>query len=346
MLHQGDDLVLTEEFNFADPIFDLFETEIPTLGAEFITVADQIKNILVNYDHLLKLGHINARSFPKHVHEIDKVVTEAGLDALGVSESFISKNTPLSICKIPGYNLIHKARDHKCRGGVGLLLKDHFEYKVIKLPIEHVQPELLFVEVTIGITKIAIGVMYKSPLIPYSTYAAIHENLVAVTSRYQHCVLLGDMNIDMLKPDSAAVRFFNSYVTEPFALTQIIEEPTRITTNSSTLIDLMLTTCPENIKAHGVVDTPGISDHCLIFCAYSLKKPKFKPKMVTRRDFRNFVAENFKNDMEIAPWGNIHAVDEDDIDNKVVIFENIHRDLIDNMPLIVLLELLGRQLPG
>ena len=162
MLHQGDDLVLTEEFNFADPIFDLFETEIPTLGAEFITVADQIKNILVNYDHLLKLGHINARSFPKHVHEIDKVVTEAGLDALGVSESFISKNTPLSICKIPGYNLIHKARDHKCRGGVGLLLKDHFEYKVIKLPIEHVQPELLFVEVTIGITKIAIGVMYKS----------------------------------------------------------------------------------------------------------------------------------------------------------------------------------------
>ena len=329
MLHQGDDLVLTEEFNFADPIFDLFETEIPTLGAEFITVADQIKNILVNYDHLLKLGHINARSFPKHVHEIDKVVTEAGLDALGVSESFISKNTPLSICKIPGYNLIHKARDHKCRGGVGLLLKDHFEYKVIKLPIEHVQPELLFVEVTIGITKIAIGVMYKSPLIPYSTYAAIHENLVAVTSRYQHCVLLGDMNIDMLKPDSAAVRFFNSYVTEPFALTQIIEEPTRITTNSSTLIDLMLTTCPENIKAHGVVDTPGISDHCLIFCAYSLKKPKFKPKMVTRRDFRNFVAENFKNDMEIAPWGNIHAVDEDDIDNKVVIFENIHRDLID-----------------
>ena len=27
----------------------------------------------------------------------------------------------------------------------------------------------------------------------------------------------------------------------------------------------MLTSNPENVKAHGVVDTPGISDHCLIF---------------------------------------------------------------------------------
>ena len=33
------------------------------------------------------------------------------------------------------------------------------------------------------------------------------------------------------------------------------------------------------------------------------------------------------HDMEIAPWGNIEAVD--DVDNKVTIFENIHREIID-----------------
>ena len=188
---------------------------------------------------------------------------------------------------------------------------------------------MLFVEVTIGNSKMAIGVIYKSPLIPYSVYAAIHENLVSISSKYEHCLIMGDMNINHLLPNSSSCKFFTTYVTEPFALTQVITDPTRITATTSTLIDLMLTSCPENVKVQGVVDTPGISDHCLIFLAYSLKKPKFKPKMVTRRDFRKFDKNAFLRDMALAPWGNIEAVDDDDIDNKVTIFENIHRDLID-----------------
>ena len=188
---------------------------------------------------------------------------------------------------------------------------------------------MCFVEVSVGQFKIAVGVIYKSPLVPYSIYAAIHENLVSVTSKYEHCIIMGDMNIDHLKVNSPALKFFSSYITEPFALSQIINEPTRITAQSSTLIDLILTGSPENVKVHGVIDTPGISDHCLIYMAYSIKKPKFKPKMLTRRDFRNFDADKFRTDMENAPWGNINAVDDDDIDNQVTIFENIHKEIID-----------------
>ena len=33
--------------------------------------------------------------------------------------------------------------------------------------------------------------------------------------------------------------------------------------------------------------------------------------------------------MELAPWGNILAVGDEDIDNKVTIFENVHREIID-----------------
>lgn len=191
------------------------------------------------------------------------------------------------------------------------------------------QPEMLFVEVTIGVVKMAVGVIYKSPLIPYSVFAAIHENIVAITSKYEHVVIMGDMNINHLLPGSSACKFFTTYFTEPFALTQVITEPTRITATSSTLIDLMLTSSPENVKAQGVVDTPGVSDHCMTFMAYSLKKPKFKAKMVTRRDFRKFNKDAYMRDMEFAHWGNIEAVDDDDIDNKVTIFENIHRDIIN-----------------
>ena len=329
LLHQGDDIVLSEDFNFSQEIFELAETEVPQLGFDFSTVIDQINFKLKYYENLLKVAHINARSIPKHVHEIDRILQATAIDILCVSETFISKGTPENVCKIPGYNLIHVDRDMSCRGGVAIYLNENLKYKIIKLPVKFVQPEMLFLEITVGLIKIAVGVIYKSPLIPYSIFGAIHENLVSVTSKYDHCIITGDMNIDHLKPNSPAYKFFTSYLTEPFAFTQVIDEPTRITAHSSTLIDLMLTSATENVKTHGVVDTPGISDHCLTYMAYSIKKPKFKPKMVTRRDFRRFDSVKFKADMEIAPWGNIYAVDDDDVDNKVTIFENIHREIID-----------------
>ena len=111
LLHQGDNIVLTNEFNFSDSIFELTETEIPPLIGDFTTVADQINIKLKNFENLLRLGHINARSVPKHIHEITKTLLETKLDALGVSEHFLSKNTPENIFQVPGYNFIHVDRD-------------------------------------------------------------------------------------------------------------------------------------------------------------------------------------------------------------------------------------------
>ena len=326
-LHMEDNIVLTENFDFSQSIFDLLEPNIPPLGGDFLTPCNVINNKFKNHENLVKFGHVNARSLPKHLHEVQRLIKF--FDVFGICESFITANTPKTAFEIPGYNFFNAPRTYASRGGIGLYVDSNYAAKNIKLPVELVQPEMIFVEVTIGVVKMAVGVIYKSPLIPYSVFAAVHENIAYVTSKYQHCIILGDMNIDHLKPDASPLKFFNTYFSEPFAFSQIIEEPTRITQTTSTLIDLILTSNSENVKAHGVVDTPGISDHCLIFMAYSLKKPKFKPKMVTRRDFRRFDEKKFIHDMELAPWGNILAVEDSDIDNKVTIFENIHREIID-----------------
>ena len=328
-LHQGDNIALSENFDFSQSMFDLEEPHFPSLSDDYLTPRNFINEKFKHHDNLLKLAHVNARSIPKHLHEIDKVIHETNLDILGTCETFISSNTPKTSFEIPGYNFFHVDRNMTCRGGVGCYIRSEYPARHIKLPVDLVQPEMIFIEIKVGAVKMAVGVIYKSPLIPYSVFAAIHENIAFITAKYEHCVILGDMNIDHLKVDSSPLKLFNSYFTEPFAFSQIVTEPTRITKSSSTLIDLILVSNPENVKVHGVVDTPGISDHCLIFMAYSLKKPKFKPKMVTKRDFRNFDEKLFIKDMERAPWGNILAVDDNDIDNKVTIYENIHIEIID-----------------
>ena len=148
-----------------------------------------------------------------------------------------------------------------------------------------------------GTSKIDIGEIYKSPLIPYGVFAQLHETLAFLTSRYAHTIIMGDFNVDHLKINTPALNFLNSNVVEPFALTQVIEEPTRITEKTTTLIDLVLTGASENIKTTGVVDVPGISDHSLVYISYALKKPKYKPKMITRRDLKNFKEDAFVNEV-------------------------------------------------
>ena len=72
----------------------------------------------------------------------------------------------------------------KCRGGVGIYVNENLPVKCLKLPVDLPQPEVCFVEITVSKIKIMIGVIYKSPLIPYGVFANLHENLVSITSKY------------------------------------------------------------------------------------------------------------------------------------------------------------------
>ena len=92
-------------------------------------------------------------------------------------------------------------------------------------------------------------------------------------------------------------------VTDIYGLNQIISEPTRITPSSRTLIDLILTTHPDNIVCNGVSHV-GISDHSLLY-AYrklaSLNNVK-GIQNIRVRSFKHFDRMKFRNDMQSQPW--------------------------------------------
>ena len=265
----------------------------------------------------------------RNYDEIGRLVNGTGVDILGVSETFICEKTPKIFYEIPGYTFIHKDRNMKSRGGTGLYIKHGINFKEIKLCKEVIQPEICFVEVKCQNAKVAVGVVYKTPLISYTEYSVLTEILAPIITGYDHHIVMGDFNIDQLKPDSSACKYFKEHVLEPYDLSQMITEPTRITDKSSTLIDLMLVSYPENVKMVGVVDVPAIADHCLIFLSYAIKKPKFKPKIIIKRKMDNFNIDNFKNDIALAPWECLSAFDYCDLDNKITVFENIFKDIMD-----------------
>ena len=104
LLHHEDNIVLTDTFDFSQSIFDLEEPTFASLSDDFVTPSSFINHKFEGFENLLKIGHINSCSIPKHLHEISKIAWSTKLDILGSCETFITGDTPKSTFEINGYN--------------------------------------------------------------------------------------------------------------------------------------------------------------------------------------------------------------------------------------------------
>ena len=150
---------------------------------------------------------------------------------------------------------------------------------------------------------------------------------MSIYVKYEHTILVGDFNVNMLDLNAYSTKLLIDSFMDPFSLTQLIDKPTRVTDTSKTLIDLIFVNKPQNALFSSCCDAPGVSDHFFTYVAYSLKKEKFKPYQVTKRDFKNINWGGFYNSIELAPWENIFSAE--NVNDKVSVFETYMNDILD-----------------
>ena len=81
---------------------------------------------------------------------------------------------------------------------------------------------------------------------------------------------------------------------QPWGLKQLIKVPTRITSNTSTLIDHILTSSSEKVVQAGITET-SLSAHQLIFCTRKTKRAKpSKHNSIIFRSVKNFSIEIYE----------------------------------------------------
>ena len=94
-------------------------------------------------------------------------------------------------------------------------------------------------------------------------------------------------------------------ILDIFGLSQLITEPTRITDNSQSLIDMCITNCPQKVPTSGVLHL-GISDHSLV---YMIRKARYanagSTKVIEMRNFNLFNKDKFLNDLKQKEWRKI-----------------------------------------
>lgn len=149
--------------------------------------------------------------------------------------------------------------------------------------------------------------------------------------RRTNIVLLGDFNVNLLPSatnsgDFTLKRKFLHQLSK-FNLKNVINVPTRITGNSSTLIDLIITSVSHKLSHHGACSL-GISDHHLIYAAINLRRPRHNPVFRFIRDLKNVNITALQHEFATAPWNICDIFD--DIDDSVWAWETLYNYIIDH----------------
>ena len=120
----------------------------------------------------------------------------------------------------------------------------------------------------------------------------MNEVTTWASSQRQAIIIMGDLNLDRLKPSDREGKMLID-LKEVHELTCLINQPTRVTTTSQTLLDVILVNSPNSMKVSGVAEL-GLSDHRLVYALANKSIKHHVAKTSSCRSTKHLNVEEFK----------------------------------------------------
>ncbi|CAC5359724.1 unnamed protein product [Mytilus coruscus] len=239
---------------------------------------------LYSFDSLLKSNRTK-------LDEIEFVLcNEFQYDVICISETWLKPDISFEDIKIDNYNIHRRDRaDGSGYGGVAIYVSDRL-YSMRRQELGIQGFEFLCIEVKTKDKSILVSVCYRPPTITANERRKFIDSFTAVVENIKShspdvCLILGDFNdwcvswLDSHSHSEVGLSLFN--LAHRYGLSQLIDEPTRYTDSSATLLDLIFTDNERCVSNFGVSPPLRNLDHCIIFCKLSLKVSK--PRVFQRR---------------------------------------------------------------
>ncbi len=240
-----------------------------------------------------------------------------------ISETWLLTNTPDSHIHIPNFNL-HRYDGGK-GGGVCVYINNELKSSVIDIATgKHEGVDSICLQVQCRkLPSILICCMYRHPKASSTSFPYIEDTLRALIMRKKTFFLIGDLNDNLLMPNSKLSR-----IVATNKLKQVIDEPTRITPTTATLLDIIVTNTPDIILDSHVI--PGVvADHDLIGVSVDISKPKRKPIIKTRRDLTNYSSDILCSRIVNATSELNKILHTDNVNEQVLLLTSVMTDSIN-----------------
>ena len=280
-----------------------------------------------------RIGHINVQGLGNKFDQIKLMLNsnQNQIQILGLSETKLKDIHVDSFFEVNGYQKPFR-RDRKQNSGGGLLVYVKNEVSCKRRPdLESEQLECIWLEVKPMKSKsFLVGHVYRPPNSGIVWNELFEDSIENVLREEKEMYILGDINRDLL--NDQIKKAWTDYM-EPFGLTQLVSEATRVTPDSSTLIDHVYSNCPENVTSINVPKI-GLSDHFPVFFTRKMHVQPAKRAHYTikYRSFKNFDENNFYADLQAVPWNLIHLFD--DTDDALEAWNDLFLEVVDkNIPI-------------
>ena len=165
------------------------------------------------------------------------------LDLLALSETRLDNTFTDSAVSIDGYTLIRRDRCRGC-GDVAMYVRNVIDFK-IRSDLSDPDLEFLCIEIQKPRAKpFHISNWYRPSNSPIELFGKFEVLLAKIEAENVESNILGDINCDMMAVTPANETRHLIELCELFQSTQLIKEPTRVTSSAKSLIDLFLTNEP------------------------------------------------------------------------------------------------------
>ena len=228
-------------------------------------------------------------------------------NVLAMCETFLNDQICATKSKeldLNGYEYERKDRLHSGGGGWIVYISSNVKYKRRKDLESNI--ESVWLEVFPRHQRsYLISFVYRPPNSNVSWYQDFEQNLSKAFSSHDYIVLNGDFNIDYFKPLPTQWQ----HILSTYGFHQLVNDPTRVTSQSVTLIDHVYSTRPEDIS-YVKVPIYCASDHYPVsFCINKnfSKNMNFSGKHITIK-YRNFSKFNKGSYIEDLNGQNFHEI--------------------------------------
>ncbi|XP_058817699.1 uncharacterized protein LOC131681007 [Topomyia yanbarensis] len=179
----------------------------------------------------------------------------------------------------------------------------------LDLPIAS-RVEYLAVQANINELNIGIVVFYN-PSCSNQQFSQSYEKLLIdlLDFGFDRMFLVGDFNINItaLQPSVNLAALIQ--LNRTFNLTVLPTDATRITDNSSTTIDLLITDSPQNVVKSKTASA-NISDHEIIYLLTNVRIQKPPPQSIRVRNFRNVNQLQLQADFQTTDFQPIYNTED------------------------------------
>ena len=220
-------------------------------------------------ENSIPMQHLNIRSIPHNFSKYKAYKSNLKLHfpILGFTETNLTKSNT-SYYELEDYKHMSLPKSTLLGHGVSIYVDkcyDSDEYPNLTRLKPHI--ECIFAKITIGSTRIIVGVVYRPPSSNIDDFISEFTELTDLLKRSNKpCYIMGDCNVDLMKYDSHKktsefldLIFANSFIP-------LINRPTRITSETATLIDHIYTNNYNiNDKLYQGILLTDISDHNIVF---------------------------------------------------------------------------------